>query len=193
MSINNFLKLPIVKIIAMVAMLYYIFDKTKEDPRTISYHLTKENLAKSVENVKNSIETISTTSAQLKDAQELVDEALESKKLDLFFRTIREGAGGNKVVCGSEVSIEYDLMNIESGELINKSNMKFDIGTKFNELIERALIGMTAGGIRSVEIPTDFKTGDNVYDEMIKKSGMVYRISLLSVSENVKNNLTCDE
>ena len=193
MSINNFLKLPIVKIVAMVAMLYYIFDKTKEDPRTISYHLTKENLAKSVENVKNSIETISTTSAQLKDAQELVDEALESKKLDLFFRTIREGAGGNKVVCGSEVSIEYDLMNIENGEVINKSNMKFDIGTKFNELIERALIGMTAGGIRSVEIPVDFKTGDSVYDEMIQKSGMVYRISLLSVSENAKNNLTCDE
>ena len=84
-------------------------------------------------------------------------------------------------------------MNIESGEVINKSNMKFDIGTKFNELIERALMGMTAGGIRVVEIPADFKTGDNVYDEMIQKSGMVYRISLLSVSENAKNNLTCDE
>jgi FKBP-type peptidyl-prolyl cis-trans isomerase len=193
MSINNFLKLPIVKIIAMIAMLYYIFDKTKEDPRAISYHLTKENLAKSVENVKNSIETISTASEQLKDGQGLVQEASETKKFNLLYRTIREGSGGAKVVCGSEVSIEYDLMNIESGEVINKSNMKFDIGTKFNELIERALMGMTAGGIRSVEIPVDFKTGDSVYDEMIQKSGMVYKISLLSVSENAKNNLTCDE
>ena len=105
MSINNFLKLPIVKIVAMVAMLYYIFDKTKEDPRAISYHLTKENLTKSVENVKNSIETISTASSQLKEGQELVDEASESKKLNFLYRTIREGAGGAKVVCGSEVSI----------------------------------------------------------------------------------------
>jgi hypothetical protein len=193
MSINNFLKLPIVKIIAMVAMLYYIYDKTKEDPRAISYHLTKENISKSVENVKNSFETISTASQQLKDAQKLVNEASEAKKLNLFYRTIREGNGGTKVVCGSEVSIEYDLINIENDEVINKSNMKFDIGTKFNELIEKALIGMTAGGIRSVEIPVDFKTGDSVYDEMIQKSGMVYKISLLSVSENAKNNLTCDE
>lgn len=193
MSINNFLKLPIVKIIAMAVMVYYIFDKTKEDPRAISYHLTKENFVKSVENVKDSVEKISTVTAQIKEDQGFVDEASEAKKFKLFYRTIREGAGGNKVVCGSEVSIEYDLMKIENGEVINKSNMKFDIGTKFNELIERALMGMTAGGIRVVEIPTDFKTGDNVYDEMIQKSGMVYRISLLSVSDNAKNNLTCDE
>ena len=193
MSINNFLKLPIVKIIAMAVMVYYIFDKTKEDPQAISYHLTKENFVKSVENVKDSVEKISTVTAQIKEDQGLVDEASGAKKLKLFYRTIREGSGGNKVVCGSEVSIEYDLMKIENDEVINKSNMKFDIGTKFNELIERALMGMTAGGIRVVEIPADFKTGDNVYDEMIQKSGMVYRISLLSVSENAKNNLTCDE
>lgn len=193
MSINNFLKLPIVKIIAMAVMVYYIFDKTKEDPRAISYHLTKENFVKSVENVKDSVEKISTVTAQIKEDQRVVDQASEDKKFKLFYRTVREGSGGNKVVCGSEVSIEYDLMNIETGEVINKSNMKFDIGTKFNELIERALMGMTAGGIRVVEIPADFKTGDNVYDGMIQKSGMVYRISLLSVSENAKNNLTCDE
>ena len=193
MSINNFLKLPIVKIIAMAVMVYYIFDKTKEDPQAISYHLTKENFVKSVENVKDSVEKISTVTAQIKEDQGLVDEASGAKKLKLFYRTIREGSGGNKVVCGSEVSIEYDLMKIENDEVINKSNMKFDIGTKFNELIERALMGMTAGGIRVVEIPADFKTGDNVYDGMIQKSGMVYRISLLSVSENAKNNLTCDE
>lgn len=193
MSINNFLKLPIVKIIAMAVMVYYIFDKTKEDPQAISYHLTKENFVKSVENVKDSVEKISTVTAQIKEDQGLVDEASGAKKLKLFYRTIREGSGGNKVVCGSEVSIEYDLMKIENDEVINKSNMKFDIGTKFNELIERALMGMTAGGIRVVEIPADFKTGDNFYDEMIQKSGMVYRISLLSVSENAKNNLTCDE
>ena len=193
MSINNFLKLPIVKIIAMAVMVYYIFDKTKEDPQAISYHLTKENFVKSVENVKDSVEKISTVTDQIKEDQGVIDEASEAKKLKLFYRTIREGAGGNKVVCGSEVSIEYDLMKIENGEVINKSNMKFDIGTKFNELIEKALMGMTAGGIRVVEIPTDFKTGDNVYDEMIQKSGMVYRISLLSVSDNAKNNLKCDE
>lgn len=193
MSINNFLKLPIVKIIAMAVMVYYIFDKTKEDPQAISYHLTKENFVKSVENVKDSVEKISTVTDQIKEDQGVIDEASQAKKLKLFYRTIREGAGGNKVVCGSEVSIEYDLMKIENGEVINKSNMKFDIGTKFNELIEKALMGMTAGGIRVVEIPTDFKTGDNVYDEMIQKSGMVYRITLLSVSDNAKNNLTCDE
>ncbi len=193
MSINNFLKLPIVKLIAMIAMLYYIYDKTKEDPRTISYHLTKENLVKSVENVKSGVEKISSASKEIKDAQALIDEASEVKKFELFYKNIREGFGGSKVICGSEVSIEYELINSQNSEIINKSNMKFDIGSKFNELIERTLMGMTAGGIRIVEIPSDFKTGDKVYDDIIQNSKMLYRVSLLSVSEQAKNNLTCYE
>ena len=48
MSINNLLKLPIIKLIATVALLYYIFNETKTDPRSVSYHLTKENIDKSL-------------------------------------------------------------------------------------------------------------------------------------------------
>ena len=59
MSINNFLKLPIVKLIATVALLYYIFNETKTDPRSASYYLTKENIDKSLDSVKKNLNNFS--------------------------------------------------------------------------------------------------------------------------------------
>ncbi len=57
----------------------------------------------------------------------------------------------------------------------------------------RTLIGMTAGGIRVVDIPHDFRVGDQRYDDMIQNSNMVYKISLLTVSEEAKPNAICYE
>ena len=64
---------------------------------------------------------------------------------------------------------------------------------RFNKIIEKALIGMSAGGERIVDIPKDFKIGDNIYDSMIQNSNMAYKISLMSVGKEVKNSAVCNE
>ena len=195
--INNILKLPIVKLIAMIALLYYIFDKTKNDPRSVASKINKENISRSVEIIKQNIHNASQVTQNLnqdqKDAYTNEENTNNEQKTELTYQDIRKGLADNEAVCGSEVEIEYTLMNKNNNDIINKSNIKFDIGSKFNEIIEKTLIGMSAGGIRVVDIPKNFKTGDLVYDKMIENSDMVYKILLLKVSDQAKSGAVCYE
>jgi FKBP-type peptidyl-prolyl cis-trans isomerase len=200
MSINNFLKLPIIKLIATVALLYYIFNETKTDPRSISYHLTEENIDKSLDSVKKSLNTISEAQQEIRAMNNndsiptKESEALyNDQKIVLNYKDIRQGVGENEVVCGSQVSIEYTLINSNNGDMINKSNMDFEVGSRFNELIEKGLIGMKMGGIRTIDIPKNFKIGDNVYDKMIQDSAMIYKVLLLKISDLPNQNAVCYE
>ncbi len=192
MSVNDFLKLPIVKLTAMAVMLFYIFDKTKDDPRTISYHMKKENISKSIDVVNKNITNISAIKNQIqnKESNQNFD---DNKKIELIYQDIRQGIGGKEAKCGSEVFVEYSFINKNNGDVINKSNMKFEIGSRFNEIIERTIIGMSAGGIRVVDIPKNFKIGDSHYDEMVQNSQMIYKILLLTISEEDKPNAICYE
>ena len=200
MSINNFLKLPIIKLIATVALLYYIFNETKTDPRSISYHLTEENIDKSLDSLKKSLNTISEAQQEIRAMNNndsiptKESEALyNDQKIVLNYKDIRQGVGENQVECGSQVSIEYTLINSNNGDIINKSNMDFEVGSRFNELIEKGLIGMKMGGIRNIDIPKNFKIGDNIYDKMIQDSAMVYKVLLLKISDLPNQNAVCDE
>ena len=200
MSINNFLKLPIIKLIATVALLYYIFNETRTDPRSISYHLTEENIDKSLDSLKKSLNTISEAQQEIKaiNNNETIpakeSEALNNDpKIAINYKDIRQGVGENQVECGSQVSIEYTLINSNNGDMINKSNMDFEVGGRFNELIEKGLIGMKMGGIRTIDIPKNFKIGDNIYDKMIQDSAMVYKVLLLKISDLPNQNTVCYE
>ena len=200
MSINNFLKLPIIKLIATIALLYYIFNETRTDPRSISYHLTEENIDKSLDSLKKSLNTISEAQPEIKmmNNNETIpakeSEAINNDpKIALNYKDIRQGVGENEVACGSQVSIEYTLINSNNGDMINKSNMDFEVGSRFNELIEKGLIGMKMGGIRTIDIPKNFKIGDNIYDKMIQDSAMVYKVLLLKISDLPNQNAVCDE
>jgi hypothetical protein len=197
--INDFLKLPIVKLIAMIALIYYIFEKTKNDPSSISHQINKENIAKSIDVVKQNMQNISNVKEGVKNNSEEGIANIENsyevgvEKAELSYQDIRQGLGGALVKCGSEVEIEYTLMNKNNGDIVNKSKMKFDIGSRFNKIIEKALIGMSAGAERIVDIPKTFKMGDKIYDYMIQTSDMTYKISLMKVSEEVKVGAVCDE
>ncbi len=200
MSINNFLKLPIVKLIATVALLYYIFNETKTDPRSASYHLTKENIDKSLDSLKKNLNNIAKAQQEIKaiNNNETIpakeSEALNNDpKIAINYKDIRQGVGENQVECGSQVSIEYTLINSNNGDMINKSNMDFEVGSRFNELIEKGLIGMKMGGIRTIDIPKNFKIGDDIYDKMIQDSAMVYKVLLLKISDLPNQNAVCDE
>lgn len=197
--INDFLKLPIVKLIAMIALIYYIFEKTKNDPSSISHQINKENIAKSIDVVKQNMQNISNVKEGVKNNSEEGIANIENsyevgvEKAELSYQDIRQGLGGAQVKCGSEVEIEYTLMNKNNGDIVNKSKMKFDIGSRFNKIIEKALIGMSAGAERIVDIPKNFKMGDKIYDYMIQTSDMTYKISVMKVSEEVKVGAVCDE
>ena len=68
--INDFLKLPIVKLIAMIALILYIFEKTKNDPSSISHQINKENIAKSIDIVKQNMQNASNLKEGIKNNSE---------------------------------------------------------------------------------------------------------------------------
>jgi hypothetical protein len=197
--INDFLKLPIVKLIAMIALVFYIFEKTKNDPSSISHQINKENITKSIEIVKQNMQNISNIKEGEKnlpkDGVGNIENNIEvaEGKTELSYNDIRQGFGEDKAKCGSEVEIEYVLTNKNNGDIINKSRMNFEIGSGFNKIIERALIGMNLGAERIVDIPKSFKIGDNIYDDMIQNSNMAYKISLIKLSKEIKAGMVCDE
>jgi len=190
MNINDFLKLPIVKITITILFIYYVYNKTKDNPRSISYHINKENFGKAGEIVKYGAGKLYRDGSLISEEADNQDSAnREQPKINV--RDIAIGYGTKSISCGSEVEIEYSLIDKSNDSLANKSSIKFFVGEGFNRLIEKAIIDMREGGIRIVDIPRDFKTGDSQYDNLILSNPMIYQINILSIGDNKKEGLTC--
>lgn len=185
MKINDILRLPIVKIGAMIFLLYYIFDKTKDDPRSISYHLSSDNIKNSVQNIKKSNFGVNT------DFQN-ADEEIDQNSLNISYDDIVIPIEGDQVICGKEVNIEYILIDRDTNDFYNKSQMTFIIGEKFNRLIEKGIIGMKNKGVRIINIPKNFSTGDKKYDNLIISKNMAYKVTLYQISPEVKKEYVCE-
>lgn len=188
MKINDILRLPIVKIGAMIFLLYYIFDKTKDDPRSISYHLNSDTIKKSIETIKNS----QTNSDDLTNLAKNLDANIDQNSLQVSYEDLVIPSYGNSVSCGKEVNIEYMLFDRDTNDFFNKSQMTFIVGEKFNQLIEKGIIDMKEKGARIINIPKNFSTGDKKYDDLIKSKNMAYKINLYQVSSEIKKELVCE-
>jgi len=184
MKINDILRVPIVKIGATIFLLYYIFDKTKDDPRSISYHLNSDKIKNSIEIIKN-LQT---------DPENYIasSEVAKQDNLQVSFEDIVIPSNDKIVSCGKEVSIEYILFDRDTNDFFNKSQMTFIVGEEFNQLIEKGIINMKEKGARIINIPKNFSTGDKKYDDLIKSKNMAYKINLYQVSSEIKKELVCE-
>ena len=184
MKINDILKLPVVKIGAMIFLLYYIFDKTKDDPRSISYHLNSTNIKESIKTIKNSqIDNENSTN---------LDTDIDQNNPQVSYEDLIVSSEGDPVSCGTEVSIEYMLFDRDTNDFFNKSQMTFVVGEKFNRLIEKGIIDMKKRGVRIINIPKNFSTGDKKYDNLIISKNMAYKVILNQVSSEIKKELVCE-
>lgn len=197
MNINNFLKMPLVKIIVTILFIIYIYNQTKNDPRTASYHFKNADLGKSIDNIKGALKVAKNSVNNAPDILESQQE-IESKKIGGFysgqisFNDLVVGDKNPQVVCGSEVTIQYSLLEKDTDNLINQSQMVFKIGEGFNRLIEKAIIGMKIGGIRIIDIPADFSTGDYNYDNLIKNKKMIYKVLLMNNNNSSVQGANCE-
>jgi len=197
MNINNFLKMPLVKIIVTILFIFYLYEQTKNDPRTASYQLSKINFGDSVDGLKNAINIAKKSSSGANynsDDQDFNNDS-NSPSQDLGPISFDDLLIGNKApeaLCGSQVSIQYSLLEKDSNNLINQSQITFKIGEGFNKLIEKAIIGMKGGGIRVIDIPNNFSTGDVNYDELIKTKKMIYKVLLIVANNTNISGASCE-
>ncbi|NCA27790.1 MAG: hypothetical protein EBS92_00745 [Proteobacteria bacterium] len=198
MNINNFLKMPLVKITVTILFIFYLYEKTKNDPRTASYQLSKVNFGDSIDGIKNAINIAKKSSSGdnfNSEDQDFKNNHKNSSSQDLGLISFDDLVLGDKspeVLCGSQVSIQYSLLEKDSNNLINQSQITFKIGEGFNKLIEKAVIGMKGGGIRIIDIPNNFSTGDNRYDELIKTKKMIYRVLLITANNSNTAGASCE-
>lgn len=191
--INNFFKSGFVKIMILFIFLYFVYEKSKDDPRSFSNTLKNQDFKSNIANLKTNYEVI-------KKAKEegVFDNQAEENSVDniddldnLEIEVIRQGVMDNEATCNDQVDIEYILMS-ELGNIANKSIIKIFIGENFNKVIEKTLIGMRPGEIRKVKIPKNFKTGDQKYDSFIESRDMIYQIMLIQINKSIANNYKCE-
>lgn len=183
MKINNFLNIPIVKIIVTLLFFYYIYEQTKDDPRSASYQIKNANFDESVGAVKTALKlTAQSASNDDKGAKLPIDNSTaEIKSKPLVFVDEIVGQSGSLIACGNEVFIQYSISDKESKAVLSQSSYSLKIGTKTNLLVEKSLIGMKVGGVRVVDIPSDYITGEGSVDELLKTKKLIYKIVAINV------------
>lgn len=183
MKINNFLNIPIVKIIVTLLFFYYIYEQTKDDPRSASYQIKNANFDESVGAVKTALKlTAQSASNDDKGAKLPIDNSTaEIKSKPLVFVDEIVGQSGSLISCGNEVFIQYSISDKESKAVLSQSSYSLKIGTKTNLLVEKSLIGMKVGGVRVVDIPSDYITGEGSVDELLKTKKLIYKIVAINV------------
>jgi hypothetical protein len=183
MKINNFLNIPIVKIIVTLLFFYYIYEQTKDDPRSASYQIKNANFDESVGAVKTALKlTAQSASNDDKGAKLPIDNSTaEIKSKPLVFVDEIVGQSGSLIACGNEVFIQYSISDKESKAVLSQSSYSLKIGTKTNLLVEKSLIGMKVGGVRVVDIPADYITGEGSVDELLKTKKLIYKIVAINV------------
>ena len=195
MNINNFLNIPLVKIVVTILFFYYIFEQTKDDPRSASYQLKNADFDQSVGAIKTALK-LSSESAKMDEDNSSENLAIENMAVNEFskydkiiFNDELIGQSGPEVLCGSDVFLQYSIQDKLTKDNLSKATISLKIGNKTNWVLEKGLVGMKSGGIRSIDIPSNFKTGDSLIDNAIKSKPMIYKVSLVSVinPQNVQN------
>lgn len=68
MKINQLIQNKIIKIFAMIGLLYFLFESTKQNPRAITNQISGQNLQKNIDHVSKKLPKL-TEAKKLKDAE----------------------------------------------------------------------------------------------------------------------------
>jgi hypothetical protein len=191
-NILDFLRIPLVKFIGIIAILYFGFFSNKENPESLSNRLSKERVEQNLQEAKERSRFIA---SNLKTAQEIAKE----KKLNpdiqnkVSLEDIEIGKGEGEVSCGSEVEISYSIFSENGTQIKNVSSEKLVIGSNLDEFLERNLYGMKQDGIRNIKVPREFMTNNIAINEMLRfyDSGIRYQVLMLNVVNNPNSKISC--
>ena len=174
MLINQILKNPIVKICAVIVILYFGLFSNEENPNSLRNKLSKERIEKNLHDATNKSKFIVTNvGAARKFAQEQEEKGKEIENLI--------------IECGDEVKVDYNILN-KGNNLYSEKSKKFVIGSKIDFLIEKNLIGMKKGESKKINIMEGVDQKTNIND-------ISYYVTIVAIEKKIatsKANLACD-
>jgi hypothetical protein len=192
MKIFELLKHPLLKWPGIILILYFGLFHDKRNPSSLGNRLSRDNVKK---NLSEAIDKTKFIAANVHEAQEVLKqkEAAETQsgpKPEVSVDDNEIGSGEEVVSCSDNVEISYAIYDQNGKQLEFFPLEKFRVGTKYNQIIEKNIIGMKKDGIRNIKVPQGFKTDDKKLSELFSfnEGDLKYQITLLSFSKSSKEN-----
>jgi hypothetical protein len=202
---------PLLKFIGVAAVIYFALFANKKNPESLGNRVSISKVKEHIGEIEEKSRFIATNVkaareySKMKDSQpkvvlennlqqqeqarviepEIKVAEVENKVKEegVVVKDIAPGSGSQLVLCGSEVNIIRSLASQTLGQVDFANSEKLVIGSKKNWLIEKNIIGMKKGGLRSITIARDFKTSDKKIRQLLetRKSDVTYQIILVDL------------
>jgi hypothetical protein len=197
MKIFDLLRIPIIKWTGIALILYFGLFANTRNPNSLGNRLSKENVQK---NFKEARERGKFIVVNVKMAQEIAKEKEAQEKLAkerggmISINDLDSGTGEKIIGCNDEVEFSY-VIQTKDGKEVNsiKKPQKTIIGSKQEKTIERNIIGMKEGGIRSINVPFGSQTDDKKLDTLLKLNGqdLQYLVTVSKIKKSKNPPSSC--
>lgn len=190
----NLFKNPLVKIIGIVAIMYFALFANKNNPQSLGNRLSSERIKKNLSEMQEKGKFIASNVQAAKSYVKVREEEIKNNggavdsmpQIVEIVKDIDLGIGKAQVICGSEVAAFVSLNSDKARNIDLKPDAKFVIGSKKNWLLEKNIIGMKKGGVREIKVPQGFKSGDAELSRVMQEnnSDLTYQIILKEITKN---------
>ncbi len=191
---------PLIKIIGIVAVLYFALFHNKNNPQSLGNRFSSKQIKKNLNDIQEKGKFIASNVQAVNSYTEAQEVEKDGKVIlpstEAVAKDLSLGSGEKSVVCGEEVEVFISLNSDKAKNLMNTPSAKFLIGSKERWLIEKNIIGMKKGGVREIKIPQGFQGDDKDLAQFLQenKTDLTYQIILQKITKDAdpKSTLTCE-
>lgn len=178
------LKNPIVRACGVAMVLYFALFANKENPESLGNRLSADNVKKNLGDMKEkgkfiavNVKAAQDVAKQMKSMPKPVVKAENFAGIKVSDLTKGEGAAA---ICSDEVIVDYGLYGNKGKQLYFISSEKFTLGQRQNWLLEKHILGMQKGTVRSLMIPQNFDTDNAKIKQYLltNRTGIEFKITL---------------
>ena len=191
---------PIIKLIGVIAIIYFIFFNKKEDK---AEKITTENIANKISNTQEHFSKLSNNIKILKEYDKaLKGEIVFSKGMNGLYSEYAETNSSSQknltiITCGTTVKVREYIYTTEGRLITNQEDYKYQIGSNESSIIENQLINAKEGSVKIVSIPSkeiniDKKLSNLFADKKIDIDDVKAYILIERISTEPENkNIVC--
>ncbi len=196
MKFLEFLKIPLVKIIATIVILYFGLFYNKSDPASLGSRLSSQNIKRNLNEIQEQGKFIAVNITAAKELHKKKSEELNSAKINDIAtqENAPEGDLDNEVsACSDEVEIAYKLFDSSNKLIESSEHQMVIIGRKKSWPLEKNIIGMKIGQSKTIEISDDLKKSDKKLSSLATSSGSLkYQVQILNLRKEFDPLATCE-
>ena len=187
MDISNLLKHPLIKIIAILTIVYFGFFKDNKHPDSLANRLNIDNVKKNLGEVKDKISDISQNIEMAKNYKNKI--SAEKKISELKFIEIEKGNGDQIIKCTDKVKLIYKYSNISNQILDFMENLELTPWQNYDDLTQKIIAqnleGYKAGSVIRANLVGQFIDADEKIKKILEIANyeLILEIYILSFSE----------